>query len=442
MILMAGLSGGVLAEEETGTGPADISVADGPAFPAGEAVGLESVPLTPGHLDFGENPPGWIAEIGISMAYEDNKSGDEGEPSFLTTSDLSLGYRGRKTGLFRPILEFGYNLAYNRYWEDSMNEGRDPFENSVNGTAGIQGTKTSVFLKSSFFQNNGYGNNVQRLDRETQLSTSDNFLTDLSVSRKLGRSSLAADLKYRLQNFTSDEGSSTTTGGLSDVTEWDGSLSWVVTPLQTPKLEFRPTIGLGTSRQDSGSDQRYWAPSMNLNYRYSEKTSFFANVGADLRHGTIAVPEGDDQSYNQTSPTYGLGVNWQPASGTVLNANFYRKTSSSAIQGRGSADTTGFSLKASKRFFDHYSTSVYYSYERASYSSVDEGSGGSDLSGSKATPAKNYQRFGADLGRKFPLGSRLNLNASLFYQYSFSDGEDLENDLERSMQGIRFSLAF
>ncbi|MES2466662.1 MAG: hypothetical protein V4675_05125 [Verrucomicrobiota bacterium] len=405
--------------------------------------------LVPGRLAMGAVKQGFSAELGSSITYSTNlfQEAVDQESGMLSTSDFSLHYHygeNRRMGVFFGI---DYDLAYFRYFDEELNEGREPFSHNVSGFIGVKGAQTTITLSGSLVQDNGNGLNQARQTAETLQSESTDYSFNLAASRTLRRTSLQAGLGYRLQKFDDQPGDGNPAPEgqaerLTDLTSWDGNLGWSVSPLGMQKVNFQPTLGFGASEQDAGVEQTYLNPTLGVAYTYDSKLSFFGSIGADIRRTTSTTDEGEEEEFTETAPTFELGVSWQADKKTSLGVSIYRRTLASALQGQSSSDSTGITFTASKAFPRGFFTSIDYSLENSSYTDIegeesDPGAGGT-ISG---TP-EFYHRFGAIIGRQKKLRGTMSLSASLFYQYNLSESDNPLDEFDQSVVGLRLGLDF
>ncbi len=397
--------------------------------------------LVPGRLNTGFVQEGFSAELGSSVTYSTNLFQDpvNEESGMLSTSDFSMHYHhggNRRMGVFFGL---DYDLAYFRYFDEELNEGREPFSHNLSGFIGVKGAQTTVTLSGSFLQDNGNGLDQARQTRETVQSESNDYNLSLAASRTLRRTSLQAGLGFRLQEFTDQEEQAEP---LSDLTQWDGNLGWSVSPLGMQKFNFQPSLAFGNSEQAAGVEQNYLNPTLGVSYSYTPKVSLFGSIGVDIRRTTSTLASGEEEEFTETAPTFELGTSWQVDQTTSMGFSVYRRTLASALEGQSSSDTTGITVFASKAFPRGFVTSIDYSLENSSYTDITgEESDPGALDGETGTP-ENYHRFSFSIGRQKLLRGRMPLSASLFYQYSLSTGSDPLNEYEQSVVGFRMGLGF
>jgi hypothetical protein len=405
--------------------------------------------LVPGRLGVGAVKQGFSAELGSSITYSTNlfQEAADQESGMLSTSDLSLHYHhgeNRRMGVFFGL---DYDLAYFRYFDEELNEGREPFSHNVSGFIGVKGAQTTITLSGNLVQDNGNSLNQARQQAETLQSESTDYSFNLAASRTLRRTSLQAGLSFRLQEFHDQQGGGTpapegSAERLTDLTQWDGTLGWSVSPLGMQKFNFQPSLAFGVSEQAAGVEQTYLNPTLGVAYTYDSKLSFFGSIGADIRRTTSTTDLGKEEEFNETAPTFELGTSWQVDKTTTLGVSIYRRTLASALQGQSSSDSTGLTVTASKAFPRGFVTSIDYSLENSSYTDTqgeeyDPGAEG----GISGTP-ENYHRFGITLGWQKQLRGTMTLTASLFYQYNLSQSDNPLDEFDQSVVGLRLGLDF
>ncbi len=456
--------------------------------------------LVPGRIDFGPIVQGFSGSLGTSVTHDTNIFQDAEDPvsGMMLSTDLNLSFH---LGQRKPIggfLGIDYSLAYFHYLDEELNEGREPWEHNFSGLVGVKGARTTVTLTGSFVQNNGGANNAVRIERETFQERSNEYSVSLSAIRRLRRTSLNGGLSFRLQDFMDPEPARSTSDAavapvatqtpvtaapvtlapvttnstvppvtatvvteeasppppeeaerdpgentVTDLLSWSGYVGWSFTPPAAPKVDFRPTLSFGVSEQADGVEQTYLNPSLGVMYRYNPKLAFFGSAGADLRHTDSTNSAGEDTSFDQTAPTFDLGITWQPDPRTSLGVSISRSTSPSALLGQSSSDTTSLSLTAARQFGRGISAAMDYSYETATYTdSTGQEETDSGIGGSGTTTPKDFHRFSFTLGKGFELRGRYTLNASLFYQYILSEGDDSLSEYDQSLTGIRLGLNF
>ena len=397
--------------------------------------------LVPGRLNAGFIQDGFSAELGSSVTYSTNLFQDpvNEESGMLSSSDFSMHYHhggNRRMGVFFGL---DYDLAYFRYFDEALNEGREPFSHNFSGFIGVKGAQTTITLSGAFLQDNGNGLDQARQTRETIQSESNDYNLGLAISRMLRRTSLQGGLNFRLQEFTNQEAQAEP---LSDLTQWDGNLGWSVSPLGMQKFNFQPSLAFGNSEQAAGVEQNYLNPTLGVSYTYDPKLSFFGSIGMDIRRTTSTTESGEEEGFTETAPTFELGTSWQVNQTTSLGLSIYRRSLASALEGQSSSDTTGITVFATKAFPRGFVTSLDYSLENSSYTDirgVESDPGAED--GGSGTP-ENYHRFSFSIGRQKLLRGRMPLSVSLFYQYSLSTGSNPLNEFEQSVVGFRVGLAF
>jgi hypothetical protein len=456
----------------------------------GLSVPPPPLPLVPGSW-IGELGEGLTVNTGVSLTYDNNqfKTRDNESASTVMTSDLSLHYaRGesKRRGLF-----FGadFNIAYFDYFdepkigggtlaagetlpEQSQSDERDPFEFGYSGYVGLRGAKTTITLNGTFDQDNGNSTDQRRQQRESLRQSSTSYLIGLDLHRQLSRGSLQVGFGYSLQDYdepgAGEAGSVLGPGrgvgtGLADLSQWDGNVGWGHQPQATPKTSFQLGVGFGGSEQQDGGEDTNINPSVGVTYRYSPKTSLFANGGVSIRKSkstvtsvvpatpsarpasgvALPVPEpmtiSEEQSFTQTTPTFGFGGSWNPDETTSLSIRFNQSTSASALRGQSSYSSRGVTLTGSKQFPRGYFASLDYSLEDTGYT---DSSGTEDSTGGRPGTPDKYSRLGLTVGRQVQLRPSVSLSMSTFYQYNVGRGDDVLSEFEQSVAGIRLGLSF
>ncbi|RYD29707.1 MAG: hypothetical protein EOP86_21270 [Verrucomicrobiaceae bacterium] len=408
-----------------------------------EAGNMDPAPaLVPGRLVFDGGGDGLSVGLGTGVTWNSNlyQSPVDETSAMVSTSDLSLSYR---RGMQRSLGVFGgfdYSLAYFRYFDEELNEGREPFEHGWSGTVGVKGSQTTLTLTGTFRQNNGNSVNQALQDPETLQATSNDYSLNLNAVRKLRRTSLSASLRYQLQEFTDrssdgDAEGQARGGELTDLTRLSGSVGWSVTPIPWPKIDLRPTLGFGWSEKRDGSTQNNLNPSLGFLYRYDSKLAFSGEAGADIR----TTEDDEFGSFTRTNPTFNAGVSWQADETTSFGLSVYRATSASALRGQSSSDRTGVSVNVSKMLGRGFALSANYNFSHSQYT---DAAGNEDSSTTSSSAAKDYHQAGVTLGRSFQIRPRLSLSTSLFYQITLRRGDDPLSEFDQSTAGFRLGLDF
>lgn len=477
---------------------------------------IPSPSLVPGRGLVQQASEGWSFGAGVGLSYDDNQfqTPDNEFAGGIFTSDVSIRYaRGdrKQRGVF-----FGGNLdiAYFDYLKEpiigdqnveadaalpgaespvgqeilssaegrSIRDGQDPFEYSYGAFVGVKGVKTTVTLSGTYIKDNGNSTDQQRQNRESLRRSSDSYVVNLGITRRLGRGSLSAGFGVQSTEYSDrvEEAIETLTGeprvpvgGLTDQSSWNGNVGWSHQPQATPKTSFNLGVGFGESEQDGGTEDSYVSPSVGVNYRYSPKTSFYGNVGVAFRRSETTItrqvpvetppepaPEpalGDPatpppvvvppppmtvtetNSFDTATPTFGLGANWSPTSTTNLGIGISQTSNPSSIVGQSSYDSRSVTFTATKQFPRGYFASLNYSLENTSYTNV---AGDEDGSPGRLGTPEDYSRFGITIGRGIQLRPSVSLNMSAYYQRNVGSGDDALSEFEQNVTGIRLGLTF
>ena len=398
-----------------------------------------------GRLDFAAVGEGLTAELGSSLTYNSDEA-----TGFMIVSDLSLHYHRGEKRRYGPFFGLDYNLAHFYYLEETSDEVQEPFENAFGGFVGLRGARTSVTLNGTFAQNNGDIINQQRIEQQTQVESLRNQSNDYSLAfsarRALRRTALEASLRYQLQDFTSED-----EGNLADLTQWNGSLGWAVTIPHHPKSNFLPVLGFGSSEQSGGLKDEYIRPAIAVTHHHNQKTTIFGGVGIDVRRTeTGPVPDGGTagqaspgSSFTDTNPVFNLGFTWNADLTTSVRVNAYQTQTASALEGESSSSTRGITLAGTKKLPRGYYAAVDYSFQNIDYVDRAGADGATTAAAGLGTgKPEYYQGLNVVFGRQMQLRGRMTLSASLFYQYSLSNGSDSLSDYDQILSGIRVGLGF
>jgi hypothetical protein len=193
----------------------------------------------------------------------------------------------------------------------------------------------------------------------------------------------------------------------------------------TPKMKLGPAIKAGLVDQKMGGDQNYQQGLVRANYYATEKVSFRATAGVELRNF-----QGANAADSEINPVFELGMSYKPLEFTVITLDAYRREQPSVSAPSANYETLGGALGVSQTFREFYIVGVRAGYQHLNYV---------DRIGGAATDREDDYIFGR---LTFDYQPWDDLTVGVFYEYRQNDSDDPTFEFDNNQFGLSFAYRF
>ena len=190
----------------------------------------------------------------------------------------------------------------------------------------------------------------------------------------------------------------------------------------TPKLTVGVGAGAGVLETDRSGQQTYEQALGRVAYTPTEKLSFRAEAGVELRQS--------DEVDGRVNPVFSLAATYLPFAETQVKLSAYRRVESSAILVGQNFTITGVRAEITRRIKGRFDVALAGGYEHTDYNSVARSSGNSRTD--------NY--FFVRPSVRFPITRRAQVEA--YYLHRQNDSSQSRSGFENNQTGIQVSIAF
>jgi len=205
----------------------------------------------------------------------------------------------------------------------------------------------------------------------------------------------------------------------SDTREYRNQ-GWINYQIQ-PRINFGVGYAVGYVDSSEGPEQFYEQALLRARYKVSEKLSFVATFGGEIRQ-----VETDD---HQTNPVFSVGATWTPLDGTYVMLNAYSRTQTSSSLGQ-NYTVTGFDATVRQRFFQRMYVGVAGGYQNSDYDAL------SDTKNTARTDDLYYVRpsIGVDLA--------VWASAEAAFEWRSNDSSDERRSFDEVSSYLQLNLLF